>query len=251
MCGASLSLIEKEALSLGLKYCFKPHKLNYTTFFLSFEKLFRQLSTNSIYKCIPDALNFVKTRLKDIAFRNYYDFHPSISKHQARITSALKSLSSRKDIIISKPDKSNGIVIMNKSDYISKMNLVLEDSTKFKKIEEDVYKTLLQREDKNNRLVNEIYKKGIINEETKNKLRATGSTPGTMYGLPKIHKTNVPLRPILSSIGTANYECSKFLVNILSECIDRKFMVKDSFSFCEEIVNLKMQIAFDMIFYFL
>ena len=29
---------------------------------------------------------------------------------------------------------------------------------------------------------------------------ATGSRPGILYGLPKIHKTGIPLLPILSAI---------------------------------------------------
>ena len=41
-----LSSIDKEALSLGCKFCFKPEKLNYTKFFLKFEKFFLQLSSH-------------------------------------------------------------------------------------------------------------------------------------------------------------------------------------------------------------
>ena len=43
--------------------------------------------------------------------------------------SSLKSLSSDKNIVIRKPDKGNGVVILNKSEYISKMNLIINENT--------------------------------------------------------------------------------------------------------------------------
>ena len=237
--GIPLSPLEKEALGLGLGYCFKPEKLNYTKFFLSFEKLLQQLSYNKIQKCIPDALNFVKSRLKDIALRNYYQFRPNISKHQQRLVSALKKLSMNKDLIITKPDKSRGVVLINRSEYTTKMNSILEDSSKFVEIQDDTYKTILKHEDRNNRLINQLHKLEIIDNDTRIKLRATGSRPGVMYGLPKLHKKGVPLRPILSSIGSPNYNSSKFLVPLLKCCINDEFMVKDSFEFCEDIANFR------------
>ncbi|KAI8506571.1 hypothetical protein Bbelb_159980 [Branchiostoma belcheri] len=39
--------------------------------------------------------------------------------------------------------------------------------------------------------------------------------PAAFYGLPKIHKTSIPLRPIISSIGSVTYELSRFLANII------------------------------------
>ena len=43
----------------------------------------------------------------------------------------------------------------------------------------------------------------------------SGTKPGILYGLPKVHKRDVPLRPILSSIGTAGYNTAKFFVLLL------------------------------------
>lgn len=233
-----LSPIQKEALSLGLNYCFKPPKLSHTKFFLAFEKFYQQLSSNKIYKCVPDAVNIVKATVKSLAFKTYYNFKPNIPIHQTRLVSVLKTLSNNDSIHVTKPDKSKGVVLMNKSDYVSKMNEILNDSSKFSEINDDIYKVLLRSEDRNNRLINQLFKDRIINEETKRKLFVSGSSPGRMYGLPKLHKKAIPLRPILSSIGTANYECSKYLVSALKDCINRKYIVNDSFEFCREITNL-------------
>ena len=46
----------------------------------------------------------------------------------------MKDLSSRKEIIIQKADKGNSTVILNKYDYIKRMNEMLLDIDKFKKL---------------------------------------------------------------------------------------------------------------------
>ena len=52
-----------------------------------------------------------------------------------------------------------------------------------------------------------------ITEEVYRELFPSGSTPGILYGLPKVHKPDWPARPILSAIGTCNY--NNVLVQIL------------------------------------
>ena len=47
---------------------------------------------------------------------------------------AIKFLRSNDKIRITKPDKDSGVVILNKSDYIIKTNLILDDAGKFQQI---------------------------------------------------------------------------------------------------------------------
>ena len=44
---------------------------------------------------------------------------------------AIKCLRSNEQILITKPDKGSGVVILSKSDYIKKMGSILHDKTKF------------------------------------------------------------------------------------------------------------------------
>ena len=53
------------------------------------------------------------------------------------------------------------------------------------------------------------------------------SAPGVLYGLPKVHKTNCPARPILSAY---NYKLAKFFVPILQPYTVNEYVIKDSFS---------------------
>ena len=105
-------------------------------------------------------------------------------------------------------------MILNKTDYIEKTNVILEYDSKFKKINENWFKVILRQEDKLNRLLRSI--KDKLPDTSFNFLFASGSLPGVLYGLPKIHKLNCPIRPILSAIGTFNYNCAKFLVPLLN-----------------------------------
>ena len=71
-------------------------------------------------------------------------------------------------------------------------------------------------------------------------MHGTGTIPGVLYGLPKIHKNCTPLRPMLSAIGTAGYKLTKkFFVPLLSPFTNNHHLVRDSFSFVEEILSLK------------
>ena len=51
------------------------------------------------------------------------------------------------------------------------------------------------------------------------RLYPTGAGSPKFYGLPKIHKPGIPLRPIISSIGTVTYNTAKELARILKPLV--------------------------------
>ena len=59
----------------------------------------------------------------------------------------------------------------------------------------------------------------LIEEETLQQLHVSGSGPGILYGLSKIHKSNFAqnfqFRPIFAAFDTASYKIAKFLVPFL------------------------------------
>ena len=187
-----LSREQTEALCLGLKFCFNPLKLDYTRYFAPFEYLHDKLMSKNIYELFPDAPNYFSANFRTIALKYYYSFKPRISHYHQKLISCLRSLSKKTNLIITKPDKGNGVVIQNKTDYTNKMLNILNDPVNFEKISEDMYKTIIKLEDKNNNLVDSLFKKNCISQDQKNVLRSTGSQPGIIYGLPKIHKKGIP-----------------------------------------------------------
>ena len=55
----------------------------------------------------------------------------------------------------------------------------------------------------------------IISEQLYQELSPIGFRPGILYGLPKVHKNNILLRPILSCVRTYSYNLAKYLVSLL------------------------------------
>ena len=94
------------------------------------------------------------------------------------------------------------------------MDDILQDSDKFVLINEDWFKVIIQHEDRINIFLSGLLQDSIIDKNLYDHLGIPSSKPGILYGLPKVHKDGLPLRPILSSIGTCGYGLAKFLVPI-------------------------------------
>ena len=154
-------------------------------------------------------------------------------------TAALRELRNNKEIIITRPDKGNGTVLMNKTDYIARMMEILGHETKFEclggcdkhdrtgQIERALQAYLLQQR-----------KAGEISSEIFDRIHPTGSVRPRMYGLPKVHKPKpISLRPILSMVGSAQHELARWLAEVIRPVLNRysSNVVKDSFSFCADL----------------
>jgi hypothetical protein len=142
-----------------------------------------------------------------------------IKQHNYRNT--LKKLKEDNSIIITRPDKGRGIVLMDRHDYVNKMLVILNDSSKFTCLSED---PTIKREGSLMKLLLRLQKENCITDEFLSTTRSTGSNPGRLYGLPKVHKQNVPLRPVLSSIGTFNYGLGKALTQMLTNVLEKKIL---------------------------
>ena len=71
-------------------------------------------------------------------------------------------------------------------------------------------------------------------------LKSCGSKPGILYGIHKgitVNDSVPPFRPILSAIGTCNYNLPNIFVPILKQFTINEYTVKESFSFCKEILG--------------
>ena len=70
----------------------------------------------------------------------------------------------------------------------------------------------------------------------------TGASPPNFYGLPKIHKKNIPLRPIVTSIGSVSYGVAKELAKIIKSLMGCSHdHVHNSAQFGEEMKRTKIE----------
>ena len=126
----SLSDTERFVLSNGLDFCLPSKSVNRVEVFAEFEILYAQLARQKPIS--SNELSSLKAKLSDLAHAycgtpvDLGDFNMHTEHFQA-----IKSLRCNEQILITKPDKGSGVVILNKSDYIKKMGSILEDKTKF------------------------------------------------------------------------------------------------------------------------
>ena len=89
----------------------------------------------------------------------------------------LKTLGKNKDLIICPPGKDKGIVLLNKTAYISKFTDLLSDTSKFLQYpkQEDLYKFSLKQEYKVCRFLRKLLNNKIISNDQYNNLYPTGT----------------------------------------------------------------------------
>ena len=78
-----------------------------------------------------------------------------------------------------------------------------------------------------------------LNEVFVTSMTARGSQPAKLYGLPKIHKVGVSMRPILSMIDIAQYNVAKTLKRLLKPLENNSLECKNSFEFVNQILHFK------------
>ena len=157
------------------------------------------------------------------------------SNWNKRFHSTIDKLRKNTDIKICSFDKGNGIVIVNTSEYYEKLDCIVSDTSKFAEI---------KRGHKNHPIVTNENKicaflrknvKPFISSDIFEDIYPSGSQPGKLYGLCKVHKENYPFRPVVSMIGTAEYKLAKYLDQIIKPHIPSKYMLSSTWEFLDKL----------------
>ena len=207
-----------------------------------FELYFRQLLPMLLQTSGQDKQEGLKANLANLAheysaIRQDRQRYP-LGKERMK---ALRELWENEDIVITRPDKGSGTVLLNTADYISKTMAILGDKSKFKFLgscdghdrtgENDcALHAFLLRERNSGKISKDVYER----------IRPTGSVRSRMYGLPKVHKPEpIPLRPILSLVGSAQHELARWLAEVVhAQPVLARYssnVIKDSFGFCADL----------------
>ena len=125
---------------------------------------------------------------------------------------------------------------MDSEDYDNKMHEHLACGS-YRKLDQDPSKKICS-------LVTSVIKNSNLNEDIKTKLYPKEAMVPRIYGLPKIHKDGVPLRPIVNTIGSPAYKLARLLANLRKPLVGKTIsFVKDSASWINEIGNEKLNIG--------
>ena len=214
---------------------------------VEFERFFQEILNNTSHLPERDRVE-LKTSFLD-TFSKYTKV--SIPQEDRRI---IENLYKNPDLTILRQDKGRGVVILNRVDYITKAETFLA-GPEFEKLDSDptssfqgrVQRTLLSMKKK-------------FSAQQYKKLYPSSSRPGLYFGLAKVHKlkdnsrsvNELPLRPVISNIGTATYEVSKYLADLLQPLTKSEYTIESTNDFVGKIRDKNIppdheMISFDVV----
>ena len=113
--------------------------------------------------------------------------------------------------------KTDENIVMDKTDYNDKMDSLVDEKQTYEVLKQDPTPALQRK--LNNKLLT-LKKTDKVDFRRYNRLRCSVPQPPKLYGLPKIHKPNIPILPIISFCGSPTYQLSKYLTNVLKPPTD-------------------------------
>ena len=155
--------------------------------------------------------------------------------------SALGDLTKDENIVLVHPaDKGKCVVVLNKSDYNIKCQQLLKDKKTYKPIG---YNPTSGYRKQVTDFVNKVNQEGGIDNSLKFKLTPpTEPSIPAFYRLPKVHKPEpIPVRPIISSIGSVTYNLAKHAAKLIGLLVGNSpHHLKNTQEFVGKIQNLKL-----------
>lgn len=214
---------EKEFLNLGLNYHIQP----------KYSRLHKQTELETLYNSLTELQKKKQIEIKPAIVTQLASegtkhrntlYKTSIRKE---LTDAAKDLKNNENIVLRKADKSATYVILNREDYLDKLNNILSDKKKFKCITKNPVDGLKKKANELitslNANIGDIHLPKIIGDYA----------PGYIYGNVKTHKANNPLRPIISQIPTPTYNLAKSLNKIISPYIPDQYSIRSTDDFID------------------
>ena len=138
---------------------------------------------------------------------------------------------------------------MDRTKYVEKCQDILQ-SNKFLELPEDPTAHFESRVQKCLRKM-----KKRLGPVIYNSIYPTSSRPGRFYGTAKLHKVEegctdikqLPIRPIISNIGTATYKTSKYLAKLLAPLTKSEYTINSTKEFIAYTKKLKVGKEYEMI----
>ena len=241
-----LDLKEQNALRFGLNHPILPKKVQKDKIKTQIEKLAFLLKRNTDVNVddeIKDDIKFLVKRFVEEGTR------ACSTRQNQSLHRTINKLSQDSSIKVCKFDKGNGVAILQAEDYLSKLAKIVNDKSKFEEVNyQSGIHPLIAKENSIAYYVRRYFKKveGYTN------LIPSGSKPGKLYGMAKVHKPNVPLRPVVSMIGTPEYKLAKFLDSLIKPYIPDTYLLKSTDEFIDRLklvpcTNKNTMVSFDVI----
>ena len=150
--------------------------------------------------------------LKQRVLTAYKTHRPKSSNHTNQEKNAL-DVARKDDSVIFKPsDKCKGLVVMTKQTYVDKAQSIVAEYEHVPKNPTPKLEAMTKK------VIHDTMDDGVHEKVIKN-IIPNSSRTAELYGLPKNHKENVPLRPIVSACGDPLDKLSWFLERIITQLL--------------------------------
>ena len=232
---------QKSVLNLGPKFAVAPKSIPYMDIITSTEVEALNLEKKEQYA----KAELLRHEVKRILMKEKQP-RPNLTKEQF---GAIKEIKEDQEIDIYPYDKGNGFVRISKTLAKTKMIEGIGETTILNK---DPTKSHL---DKIQKLLAKIKKELTMPTDLYYKLYPSDAIAPRAYGQCKAHKPSksYPFRILVSTIGTAPYKVSKYLVKIIQPTLSKsKSVIKNSKAFVDEakewVISVdEIQVSYDVI----
>ena len=236
-----LSNEEHKALAHGLEH-YIPERIDKRKLEIEFEQLYKDIIWNA-----ENITGEEKLRLKTKILGCYKNYSTIKTPYEYKET--INKLSKNENICLLKQDKGRGIVIMDRNKYVEKCMGILQ-TDKFEELTDDPtgkFEIRVQH------CLRKMKKR--LGQVTYNSIYPTASRPGRFYGTAKLHKIDpgckdinkLPIRPIISNIGTATYKTSQYLAKLLAPLTKSEYSISSTAEFISKMKDLKVDNEHDMV----
>jgi len=136
-------------------------------------------------------------------------------------------------------------VVLEKTEYLSKIEEILNDTKTYKKINKDPTKKLTNK-------IREILtiwkKKGYITDNTYNTIYRSDRNLLRVYGLSKIHKPGFTFRIIISSVDRPTYSIANFIHGKISKNIVKPHShIENNYQLVHKLNGLSIEENYELI----
>ena len=223
-----LTLDQLVVLGYGLSFSLPPSNEDILDFLTNYSKFEYFNSQHNGF--LPQDFATLKGFILNSLYKELNDG----KKIPKRLHQAIIYLKQNDSLIICKADKGGKVVVLDKWTYKEKMEELLQDENTYQTINNDPLK---KWQHSFNKQLKQILK-DFPDLETR--FRAFMPRLPRMYGLPKLHKENIPMRPIVSTNNSIEYKLSSWISKILSACTNKicNTTVINSLDFKEKIQRI-------------
>ena len=252
---------ENDLLSKGLTFSPTPKGSNTPDLWLDFKDFQRSLDLKQFFMEQPPSDSDPKDPIK-LKFRNKSSWKPPVQYLSTQtLTKTFKkyllnnknninvphnitkkqelfiqNIRKNNDITIKKADKGAAVVIMNTTDYIREGYRQLSNPDFYQKLDHDitdevslVFAPILEK----------LLKDKLIDEKIHDYLTLSDPKPCRFYMLPKIHKKDMPGRPICSSINHPTNRISAFIDEHIKGYVPQtSSYIRDTQDFIQKVLKI-------------